>query len=163
MEEGYERHYLKIVAYHDGKKMAHGLACINVDQSLQSGHRAFIRHVSVIRNELFPQALKLVTDFVWRRIYCDHIRLELFHFKNEETGRMAADDAIKKSLAELKYKWKNMINDGSGKRSQIMELKKPTGEAAADLPSFENPRQLQLGQEPVTIKSGVIMECGTIR
>ena len=54
MEEGYERHYLKIIAYHDGKKMAHGLACVNVDQSLQSGHRAFIRHVSVIRNELFP-------------------------------------------------------------------------------------------------------------
>ena len=31
MEEGYERHYLKIIAYHDGKKMAHGLACVNVD------------------------------------------------------------------------------------------------------------------------------------
>ena len=100
---------------------------------------------------------------MWRRIYCDHIRLELFHIKNEETGRMAADDAIKKSLAELKYKWKNMINDGSGKRSQIMELRKPTGDAAADLPPFENPRNLQLGQEPVTIKSGVIMECSTIR
>jgi len=31
MESGYERHYLKIVAYHDGRKMAHGLACVNVD------------------------------------------------------------------------------------------------------------------------------------
>ena len=31
MEEGYERHYLKIVAFHNGKKMAHGLACVNVD------------------------------------------------------------------------------------------------------------------------------------
>ena len=32
MEDGYERHYLKIVAFHkDGKKMAHGLACVNVD------------------------------------------------------------------------------------------------------------------------------------
>ena len=31
MEAGYERHYLKIVAYHDGRKMAHGLACVNVD------------------------------------------------------------------------------------------------------------------------------------
>ena len=31
MEEGYERHYLKIIAFHHGKKMAHGLACVNVD------------------------------------------------------------------------------------------------------------------------------------
>ena len=31
MEDGYERHYLKIVAYHDGRKMAHGLACVNID------------------------------------------------------------------------------------------------------------------------------------
>ena len=43
MEDGYERHYLKIVAFHNGKKMAHGLACVNVDQTLQNGHRAFIR------------------------------------------------------------------------------------------------------------------------
>ena len=44
-----------------------------------------------------------------------------------------------------------------------MELRKPTGEAANDLPAFENPRNLQLGKEPVTIKSGMIIECGTIR
>ena len=44
-----------------------------------------------------------------------------------------------------------------------MELRKPTGEAANDLPVFENPRNLVLGKEPVTIKSGMIIECGTIR
>ena len=54
MEGGYERHYLKIVAYHDGRKMAHGLACVNVDQNFRQGHRAFLRHVSVIRPELLP-------------------------------------------------------------------------------------------------------------
>ena len=31
MEGGYERHYMKLVAYHSGKKFAHGLACVNVD------------------------------------------------------------------------------------------------------------------------------------
>jgi hypothetical protein len=31
MESGYERHYMKIVAFHEGKKMAHGLFCFNVD------------------------------------------------------------------------------------------------------------------------------------
>jgi len=83
--------------------------------------------------------------------------------KNEETGKMGADDSIKKALAEMKYKWKNLTNDPTtGKRSQIMELRKPTGEAAADLPAFENPRNLVLGKEPVTIKSGMILECGTI-
>lgn len=54
MENGYERHYMKIIAYHDGKKMAHGLACVNVDQNYRQGHRAFLRHISVIRTELFP-------------------------------------------------------------------------------------------------------------
>lgn len=52
MEDGYERHYLKIVAYHEGRKMAHGFACVNVDQKFRQGHRAFLRHISVIRPEL---------------------------------------------------------------------------------------------------------------
>ena len=120
--------------------------------------------MSVIRNELFPQALKLVTDFIWRRIYCDHIRIELFHLKDEETGKMQADPAIKKALGDMKYRWKNLSNDpATGKRSQIMQLNKPTGEAAASLPEFENVRNLQLGKEPVTIKSGIIFELGTMR
>ena len=77
---------------------------------------------------------------------------------------MGADDQIKKALAEMKYKWKSLQNDpATGKRSQIMELRKPTGEAANDLPAFENPRNLELGKEPVTIKSGMILECGIIR
>ena len=54
MEAGYERHYMKIVAFHEGKKMAHGLACVNVDQNYRSGRRVFLRHISVIRTELFP-------------------------------------------------------------------------------------------------------------
>ena len=83
MEQGYERHYLKIVAYHQGRKMAHGLACVHIDQNYRQGHRAFLRHVSVIRPELMPQALQLVSDFIWRRIYCEHVRLEQFHVADE--------------------------------------------------------------------------------
>ena len=105
MEDGYERHYLKIVAYHNGKKLAHGIACVNVDQTAQSMHRAFIRHVSVIRPELFPQALKIVLDFVWRRIHCDQIRLELFHTMNVALGKPTADPEIKKAVAAEKFKW----------------------------------------------------------
>ena len=44
-----------------------------------------------------------------------------------------------------------------------MQLNKPTGEAAVDLPAFENIRNLQLGKEPVTVKSAVIFELGTLR
>ena len=33
MEDGYERHYIKLVSYAGGRKLAHGLACINVDQT----------------------------------------------------------------------------------------------------------------------------------
>jgi hypothetical protein len=31
MEDGYERHYMKIVSFAEGKKMGNGLACFNVD------------------------------------------------------------------------------------------------------------------------------------
>jgi hypothetical protein len=57
MEDGYERHYMKIVAFHNGQKMGHGLACVNVDQTYREGYRAFIRHVSVIRFQQFDEAM----------------------------------------------------------------------------------------------------------
>ena len=77
---------------------------------------------------------------------------------------MAADPVIKKALADVKFKWKSLVNDPStGKRAQIMELKKPTGDAASELPAFENTRNLQIGKEPITIKSGIIFELGTKR
>lgn len=118
MECGYERHYMKIVAFHEGRKMAHGLACINIDQSFASGHRAFLRHISVIRAELFPQALKLVIDFVWKRIACDHIRLEQFYVTDEETKKLQAAPILKDSLKVAKFRWQSLINDPvSGKRS----------------------------------------------
>ena len=75
MESGYERHYLKIVAFHEGKKMAHGLACVAIDRNYKQGYRAFLRHISTIRTEMLPKALKLIIDFIWRRIHCNNIRL----------------------------------------------------------------------------------------
>ena len=140
MEAGYERHYLKIVAYHDGRKMAHGLACVNVDQNYRQGHRAFLRHVSVIRPELFPQALRLIIDFIWRRVQCEHIRLEQFHMKDPNNEkRLQVDPMLKEALKVEKFRWQSLINDpNSGKRSQLMQLMKP----AEGAPDFENPRGL---------------------
>lgn len=159
MEGGYERHYLKIVAYHEGRKMAHGLACVNIDQNYKQGHRAFLRHISVIRVELLPQALKLIVDFIWRRISCEHIRLEQYHVKNPETQKLAADNGLKDALKVEKFRWQSLINDpASGKRSQLMQLAKPKGEAAASLPPYENTRGVQVGKEPITIKAGMLIQ-----
>ena len=105
MEKGYERHYLKIVAFHDGRKMAHGLACVNVDQTYRQGFRAFLRHISVIRTELLPQAIRLIVNFIWRRIYCQHIRLELYHIVDKETQKLQADLAYKDTLKVAKFRW----------------------------------------------------------
>jgi len=155
MEDGYERHYLKIVAFHDGRKMAHGLACVHIDRSYRQGFRAFLRHISVIRPELLPQAVKLTVDFVWRRIHCDHIRLEQFHILDPETQKLAAYGAFKEALQASKFKWQSLINDPiTGKRSQLMQLIKPK----EGCPPFENTRQLLIGKEPVTVKAGMVIQ-----
>ena len=39
-----------------------------------------------------------------------------------------------------------------------MQLSKPKGEAAVNLPLFENPRNIQVGKEPVTIKAGMLIQ-----
>lgn len=41
-----------------------------------------------------------------------------------------------------------------------MQLNKPKGEAAVALPPFENPRNIQLGKEPVSIKAGILISVG---
>ena len=146
MEDGYERHYLKIVAFHEGRKMAHGLACVNVDQNFRQGHRAFLRHISVIRAELLPQALKLIVNFIWKRIHCQHIRLEQIHVIDPKTEKLGAEPGLRDALKLEKFKWQSLINDpATGKRSQLMQLNKPKGELAAALPPFENPRGIQIG------------------
>ena len=119
MESGYERHYLKIVAFEtNGRKMAHGLACVNIDPTCMTGRRAFLRHLSVIRSELLPQAFQVITDFIWRRINCDHIRFEQFHIQNPDTGKLMADECLKDALKLVKFRWLNLINNpASGKRS----------------------------------------------
>ena len=72
---------------------------------------------------------------------------------NEETKKFAADITIKKALQGQAFKWKSLVNDPkSGKRSQLMELKKP-----ASAPPFENTRNLEPGQEPIT--KGVCFGC----
>ena len=71
---------------------------------------------------------------------------------------MAAEENLKLALKVEKFRWKNLVNEANGKRSQMMELARPKGEAADALPPFENPRGVQVGQEPVTFRSGILIQ-----
>ena len=63
-------------------------------------------------------------------------------------------------MKETKFRWQSLINDPkTGKRSQLMQLAKPTKDPdLAALPPFENPRQIQLGKEPITLKSAMLLQ-----
>jgi len=90
-EDGYLRHYLHLMV----DDVVHGLALLNYDHTLLGGHRAYIRHLSTINTGDLPEALDLVCEFAWQEIPCDNIRVELFHFKDEETGKINVDNEIK--------------------------------------------------------------------
>jgi hypothetical protein len=90
MEVGYERHYLKIMGKSGNGEEEFGLACINVDQTQATNQRAFIRHLSVLKLSHLKKALGIVMDFVWKKINCEHVRVEVFHFVNAE-GAMKVD------------------------------------------------------------------------
>jgi hypothetical protein len=49
MEDGYERHYLKIVSFREGKKVGNGLVCFNVDYTVPQQQRVIIRHISTVK------------------------------------------------------------------------------------------------------------------
>jgi len=62
---------------------------------------------------------------------------------NPDTNKLVAEEKLKIALKAEKFKWKNLVNEPStGKRSQMMELARPKGEAANALPPFENIRNL---------------------
>ena len=63
-----------------------------------------------------------------------------------KTEKLGAEPGLRDALKLEKFKWQSLINDpATGKRSQLMQLNKPTGELAAALPPFENPRGIQIG------------------
>lgn len=67
------------------------------------------------------QAIEQVVDFIWRTVYCTHIRLELFHLKDDATGKIQADPDVKSAFTKIGFKWKTLSNDPhTGKRAQIM-------------------------------------------
>ena len=70
----------------------------------------------------------MVCDYIWQEIPCDNIRVELYHFKDDETGKINVDNDVKLAYAGKGFRWKTLTNDpATGKRAQIMELKNPNG------------------------------------
>ena len=119
MEEGYERHYMKIT---DADNTQQGLACVNIEQNIiGTGVRAYLRHLSVLDMKDLDQALEKVIEFIWQRIACDHIRTDIMHFENSK-GQVTVDPEVKKAYAAHKFKWKSLKNfKGTNRRAQIMQ------------------------------------------
>jgi hypothetical protein len=54
-------------------------------------------------------------------MYCQHIRLELYH-QTDAAGKIQADPDVKNAYAKAGFKWKTLTNDpATGKRAQIMQ------------------------------------------
>jgi len=65
----------------------------------------------------------MVLEYIWKETHCSAIRLNLFHIKNKDSGKLAADPSIKALLKSRKFKWKTVINDDtSGQRFEILEV-----------------------------------------
>lgn len=56
-------------------------------------------------------AVKLTMEWIWENLACDHIRAEIMHIKDEETGKMAADLIVKEAYTKNLFKWKTLSND----------------------------------------------------
>lgn len=81
----------------------------------------YIRHFSTLRDELLEEALGLVVAYIWEKAPCDHVRVEINHIKDAESGKMAAEPAFKAAYAKFGFRWKTLTNDPeTGRRAQIM-------------------------------------------
>ncbi len=71
--------------------------------------------------------------------------------QKQEDGNLKADLDINKLFKAQGFRWKQVINDVSGWRAQVMQLNK------ADPAVFRNPYMIEEEQEPLTAKAGVLL------
>ena len=140
-----------------GKKdgQVDGMLCVNIDHTRQSEFGAYIRHFSVVDRSQFSVALNMALDYIWTNLYADTVRIDLYHFEHE--GKFQTDQEIKAALIMQKkgFKWKSLINQGVGKRHQVMQMTKP-----ADLivsKSVANSRKMKVNQETIMVKSALAL------
>jgi len=58
----------------------YGIAAINYDQTALASHRCYIRGLYTIVPAHLAKALDCVVEFIWSKLNCDHIRVEINHF-----------------------------------------------------------------------------------
>lgn len=70
------------------------------------------------RETIFDMAI----DYIWKHMHCSAIRMNLYHFKPQDSDQLKADPDMKKMLKAKKFKWKTVINDtASNIRYEILE------------------------------------------
>jgi predicted transcriptional regulator YheO len=79
MKNGYEPHILKFSKKRD---QVDGILCVNIDHSRTNEFGAIIRHFSFIDRSRFSEALQMGLDYIWKNLYADTVRVNLFHFKD---------------------------------------------------------------------------------
>jgi len=107
MRAGYDCSFLRLRK--DNKDL--GCACFNIDHTIQTEFRAYIKHISVTDMGLFQDAVVEVCNYIWKHLGADTIRIDLFHYPHGE--KIQACVAIKDALSMQRkgFKWKTLIND----------------------------------------------------
>jgi hypothetical protein len=60
-------------------------------------------------------------QFIWSNLDCSNVRVEIYHLKDESSGKIQADPDVKNAFTKSGFKWKTLSNDPStGKRAQVM-------------------------------------------
>ena len=91
----------------------YGIAVINYDQTALASHRCFIRSLCTIVPDHLAKALDCVVEFIWNKLNCDHIRVEINHFV-DSNGQLKVDNHVKSVYSNKGFKWKSLINDDQG-------------------------------------------------
>lgn len=102
----------------------YGIAILNYDQTALASHRCYIRCLCTVVPQHLSKALEQVVDYIWQKLNCDHIRVEINHFV-DSSGQLKVDNHVKKVYTSKGFKWKTLQNDPNGKRAQVMQLNNP--------------------------------------
>jgi hypothetical protein len=93
MKRGYEMHVMK---FSKKEGSIDGMLCVNIDHTRQSEFGAYIRHFSMVDRSQFLVGLNMALDYIWKNLYADNIRIDLYHFSNE--GKLGTDAELKAAL-----------------------------------------------------------------
>lgn len=102
-EEGYDRHYLMLVF----NEKVYGIATLNYDQTALGSHRCYIRSLFTILPTHLAKALDTVVKYIWEKLLCDHVRVEINHF-NDSTGQLKVDNLVKSVYSSKGFRWKTL-------------------------------------------------------